>query len=74
MTTREPIRAAVYVRVSTADQQPETQLRELREYAQRRGRSRYGLLTDAGSKRSRAAQTAARQIVMLRANLCAHRN
>jgi DNA invertase Pin-like site-specific DNA recombinase len=30
-------RAAFYVRVSTADQHPETQLRELREYAQRRG-------------------------------------
>ena len=30
-------RAAFYVRVSTPDQHPETQLRELREYAQRRG-------------------------------------
>jgi DNA invertase Pin-like site-specific DNA recombinase len=30
-------RAAFYVRVSTVDQHPETQLRELREYAQRRG-------------------------------------
>ena len=32
-------RAAFYVRVSTVDQHPETQLRELREYAQRRGLS-----------------------------------
>jgi DNA invertase Pin-like site-specific DNA recombinase len=30
-------KAAFYVRVSTPDQHPETQLRELREYAQRRG-------------------------------------
>jgi len=30
-------RAAFYVRVSTVDQHPETQLRELREYAKRRG-------------------------------------
>jgi DNA invertase Pin-like site-specific DNA recombinase len=30
-------RCAFYVRVSTVDQHPETQLRELREYAQRRG-------------------------------------
>lgn len=29
--------AAFYVRVSTVDQHPETQLRELREYAERRG-------------------------------------
>jgi DNA invertase Pin-like site-specific DNA recombinase len=32
-------RAAFYVRVSTVDQHPETQVRELREYAQRRGLS-----------------------------------
>lgn len=32
-------RAAFYVRVSTIDQHPETQLRDLREYAQRRGLS-----------------------------------
>ena len=30
-------RVAFYVRVSTMDQNPETQLRELREYAERRG-------------------------------------
>ena len=30
-------RAAFYVRVSTVEQHPETQLRELREYVQRRG-------------------------------------
>lgn len=32
-------RAAFYVRVSTVDQHPETQLRELREYAEHRGLS-----------------------------------
>ena len=32
-------RVAFYVRVSTMDQNPQTQLRELREYAQRRGLS-----------------------------------
>jgi DNA invertase Pin-like site-specific DNA recombinase len=32
-------RAAFYVRVSTVDQHPETQVRELREYVQRRGLS-----------------------------------
>ena len=32
-------RVAFYVRVSTVDQNPQTQLRELREYAQRRGLS-----------------------------------
>ena len=32
-------RAAFYVSVSTVDQNPQTQLRDLREYAQRRGLS-----------------------------------
>jgi len=32
-------RAAIYVRVSTVDQHPENQIRDLREYAQRRGLS-----------------------------------
>ena len=33
----EPIRMAIYARVSTSDQSPEMQLRELREMAERRG-------------------------------------
>jgi DNA invertase Pin-like site-specific DNA recombinase len=31
------VRVALYGRVSTSEQSPEMQLRELREYAQRRG-------------------------------------
>ena len=34
---RSTVRVAIYARVSTADQNPEPQLRELREYAERRG-------------------------------------
>ena len=34
---RGAVRVAIYARVSTADQNPEPQLRELREYAARRG-------------------------------------
>ena len=34
---RGTVRVAIYARVSTADQNPELQLRELREYAERRG-------------------------------------
>ena len=32
-----PLRAAVYARVSTFDQEPENQLQELRRYVQARG-------------------------------------
>jgi DNA invertase Pin-like site-specific DNA recombinase len=35
--TPSPIRAAIYARVSTLDQQPENQLAELRQYVERRG-------------------------------------
>lgn len=35
--TQKPIRAAIYARVSTTDQNPEAQLQELREYIVRRG-------------------------------------
>ena len=34
---RGAMRVAIYARVSTADQNPELQLRELRDYAERRG-------------------------------------
>ena len=36
MTSPEPLRAAIYARVSTFDQQPENQLAELRRYVQAR--------------------------------------
>ena len=34
---REPLRAAIYARVSTLDQEPENQLAELRGYTEARG-------------------------------------
>jgi DNA invertase Pin-like site-specific DNA recombinase len=34
-----PVRAAIYARVSTLDQEPENQLEELRRYAEARGGS-----------------------------------
>jgi DNA invertase Pin-like site-specific DNA recombinase len=37
MTTDKPVRAAIYARVSTDDQNCEMQLTDLREYCQRRG-------------------------------------
>ena len=36
MTLPEPLRAAIYARVSTFDQEPENQLAELRRYVQAR--------------------------------------
>ena len=35
--TPSPLRAAIYARVSTLDQQPENQLRELQKYVTARG-------------------------------------
>lgn len=51
-----PIRAAIYARVSTYDkkQDPETQLRELREYAERRGYQLSGEYVDYASGASEA--------------------
>ena len=37
MTSPDPLRAAIYARVSTLDQEPENQLAELRQYVQARG-------------------------------------
>ena len=37
MTSPESLRAAIYTRVSTFDQEPENQLAELRKYVQARG-------------------------------------
>jgi DNA invertase Pin-like site-specific DNA recombinase len=57
-----PLRAALYARVSTSNgqQNPEMQLRELREYAERRGWQIAGEYIDqgiSGSKESRPALT-----------------
>jgi DNA invertase Pin-like site-specific DNA recombinase len=51
-------RAALYVRVSTVEQHPETQLRDLREYAQRRGLSIAGEYVDRGVSGSKARRPA----------------
>ena len=51
-------RAAFYVRVSTVDQHPETQLRELREYAERRGLSIAGEYVDHGFGGTKARRPA----------------
>jgi DNA invertase Pin-like site-specific DNA recombinase len=37
MQTNKPVRAAIYARVSTTDQNPESQLQELRQYVKQRG-------------------------------------
>ncbi len=47
MTSPEPLRAAIYARVSTLDQEPENQLAELRRYVQARGWSAHEY-TDKG--------------------------
>lgn len=51
-------RAALYVRVSTVDQHPETQLRDLREYTKRRGLSIAGEYVDKGVSGSKARRPA----------------
>ena len=52
-----PIRAAIYARVSTSDQSPESQLRDLRQYATARGLgvSEYVDTGFSGAKQSRPA-------------------
>jgi DNA invertase Pin-like site-specific DNA recombinase len=47
-------RAALYVRVSTVDQHPETQLSELRQYASNRGLEIVGEYTDHGFSGTKA--------------------
>src|SRR5947209_784169 len=47
-------RAALYVRVSTVDQHPETQLHELRTFAAQRGLQIVGEYTDHGFSGTRA--------------------
>jgi len=51
-------RAAFYVRVSTVDQHPETQLRELREYAKNRGLTVAGEYVDHGFGGAKARRPA----------------
>ena len=51
-------RAGFYVRVSTLDQNPQTQLRELREYAERRGLSIAGEFVDHGFGGAKARRPA----------------
>lgn len=51
-------RVALYVRVSTVDQHPESQLRELREYTQRRGFSIAAEYVDRGVSGSKARRPA----------------
>jgi DNA invertase Pin-like site-specific DNA recombinase len=51
-------RAGFYVRVSTLDQNPQTQLRELREYAERRGLSIAGEYVDHGFGGAKARRPA----------------
>jgi DNA invertase Pin-like site-specific DNA recombinase len=51
-------RAGFYVRVSTVDQHPETQLRELREYAERRGLNIAGEYVDHGFGGAKARRPA----------------
>ena len=51
----EILRVALYVRVSTAEQNSELQLRELREYAERQGWQIVGIYQDviSGAKSNR---------------------
>lgn len=46
--TEKPFRAAIYVRVSTSDQNPNVQETELREYAKRRGLAVHNVYVDKG--------------------------
>jgi putative DNA-invertase from lambdoid prophage Rac len=50
------VRAAIYARVSTADQTCELQLRELREYCERRGWDVAGEYVDAGWSGAKASR------------------
>jgi hypothetical protein len=52
----EPMRVAIYARVSTADQSCEMQLRELREYTQRRGWTTAGEYVDTGWSGAKASR------------------
>src|SRR6266852_3783214 len=65
-----PIRTAIYARVSTSDQNCESQLRELREYRQRRGWAITGEYVDTGWSGSKANRP---QLDRLMADAAQHR-
>ena len=62
MTSLEPLRAAIYARVSTLDQEPENQLAELRKYVQARGWSAHEY-TDKGISGAKDQRPALDQLV-----------
>ena len=62
MTSPEPLRAAIYARVSTLDQEPENQLAELRKYVQARGWSAHEY-TDKGISDAKDQRPALDQLV-----------
>jgi DNA invertase Pin-like site-specific DNA recombinase len=50
-------RAALYIRVSTLDQHPETQLQEVRQFSRERGLQIIGERVDHGCKRNQSTPT-----------------
>ena len=62
MTSPEPLRAVIYARVSTLDQEPENQLAELRKYLQARGSSAHEY-TDKGISGAKDQRPALDQLV-----------
>ena len=56
-------RAAIYARVSTADQNCDLQLRELREYAARRGWELAGEYVDTGFSGAKASRPALDRLI-----------
>ena len=57
------MRIALYARVSTFDQRPETQLESLREYAQARGLTVVGEFVDEGVSGSKTRRPALDQVL-----------
>lgn len=57
-TSNSTIRAAIYARVSTTDQNCDLQLRELREYVSRRGWESAGEFVDTGISGTKASRPA----------------
>ena len=62
MTSPEPLRAVIYARVSTLNQEPENQLAELRKYVQARGSSAHEY-TDKGISGAKDQRPALDQLV-----------
>ncbi len=57
-STPKPLKAAIYARVSTTDQNCDLQLRELREYVARRGWESAGEFVDSGVSGTKASRPA----------------